>query len=147
MARYTVAEIFGKVGVAPTREEKVAVLRQNDDPGVRAMLKVAFDPGYEWDLPEGTPPFKVDRDLPIGFASNNLRGNARLFYIFEKKYTNVKRVRKEMLFINLLEGLHHSEADLVVAIKDGQLPKLYPGLDDSLVREVYPGLLAEPKRG
>lgn len=147
MARYTVAELFDRVGKAPTKEEKLEILRRNDDAGVRAMLKVAFDPEYEWDLPEGAPPFKVDRDLPVGYAANNLRGNSRLFYIFDKKYTNVKRVRKEMLFINLLEGLHHTEADLVIAIKDGQLPKLYPGLDDGLVREAYPGLLTEPKRG
>jgi len=146
MSKLTIRQVFEAVAKAPTIDEKVWLLRKHVEPGIQNWLRAAFDPAYEWDLPEGAPPTKHDRSIPEGFAHNNLKAQGRLLYIFDKRYTNVKRTRKEMLFIDLLEGLHHTDADLVVAIKDGQLPTMYAGLNEDLVRLAYPGLLSEPKR-
>lgn len=141
----SIPEILSAVGRAATVEDKVAILKKHDDQGLRLVLAVAFDPNYEWDLPEGYPPLRRDDSIPTGYAQNNLRGQTKVFYIFEKKYTNVKRAKKEALFIDLLESLERTDADLMVAVKDGQLTEKYPGLDEALVRIAYPDLLTQPK--
>ena len=146
MSKLSIKQVFEAVAQATTIDAKVLVLRQNSEPGIHNCLRAAFDPAYEWDLPEGLPPIQLDRSIPDGYAHNNLKAQSRLFYIFDKRYTKVNKTRKEMLFINLLEGLHHSDVDLIIAIKDGQLPIRYAGLNEDLVRIAYPGLLSEPKR-
>ena len=50
-----ISEIFTKINNAKDKPKKIEVLRQYDTPGMRMILKGAFDPKIEWDLPEGTP--------------------------------------------------------------------------------------------
>jgi hypothetical protein len=144
--RQTFTEIFAEVSAAPDRASKISILRQYDNPALRTVLRVAFDGAYQWDLPEGVPPFKTERNLPVGFAGSNLYGEARRLYIFDKAYTNVNSRKKETLFIGMLEGLHCLEADLLCEIKDNRMHEKYPGLTADVVREAYPGLLSETKR-
>jgi len=146
MSKLSIKQVFEAVAQAPSIDEKVWLLRKHAEPGIQNCLRAAFDPAYVWDLPEGLPPIQLDRSIPDGYAHNNLKAQSRLFYIFDKRYTKVNKTRKEMLFINLLEGLHHSDVDLIIAIKDGQLPIRYAGLNEDLVRIAFPGLLSEPKR-
>jgi hypothetical protein len=47
----------------------------------------------------------------------------RRFYIFLR--TDLKPIKREALFISLLESVHPSEAKLIIAIKDQKLHKLY----------------------
>lgn len=143
--RNTFPEIFAEVSAAPDRDAKIALLRQYDNPSLRHVLRAAFDAAYVWDLPEGVPPFKTERNLPIGFSGANLYGEARRLYIFDKAYTLVKNNRKQTLFIGMLEGLHCTEADLLCEIKDDKLHEKYPGLTADVVRDAYPGLLSETK--
>ena len=41
------------------------------------------------------------------------------------------------MFVQLLEGLHESEADLLVAAKDKVLHQKYKGLSDKVVKEAF----------
>jgi len=141
----TIPQILGELSGTPVTEDRVALLRKYEDPGIKLVLAVAFDPNFTWDLPPGYPPTRRNEAVPEGYARNNLRGQTKTFYLYEKAYTNIKRIRKEMLFVDLLESLDKSDADLLVAIKDGQLTEKYPGVDEALVRVAFPGLLTEPK--
>ena len=82
------------------------------------------------DLPEGEPPFKPDA-APLGMAPANLRMETKKFYVYLRK--DLKPIRKEQLFIGLLEAVHPSEAKLLVAIKDQKLNKLYPKITRKLL--------------
>ena len=45
--------------------------------------------------------------------------------------------KKETMFIQMLEGLHESEAKLLVAAKDKRLHQVYKGLSQQVVKEAF----------
>ena len=50
-------------------------------------------------------------------------------------------MKRESLFIEFLESLHYTEAELICLIKDGKLNEKYPSITESLVRKIFPELL------
>ena len=56
--RIGVAEFLENVSKFKKKEEKVSVLRQNDNFVIKTVLQGAFDPRIKWLLPEGDPPYK-----------------------------------------------------------------------------------------
>lgn len=93
-----------------------------NDQAVRIMLEYAFIPEKKLNLPEGDPPYREDA-APLGMSPVNLRMEMKKLYIFQR--TDVKPLRLEQLFIELLENVHPSEAKILLAIKDQKLNKLY----------------------
>lgn len=122
-------------------KDKVAKLKELQTPALMTYLAVSFDPKWEWDLPSGTPPLKGDRTLEYGMTGTNMINEARRMYVFGKQYQSVRKNKKEALWINLLEGLHQTEIELLEAIKDGNVTKLF-GLTEDHVREAFPGYLS-----
>lgn len=124
----------------------------NDDPKSitkyknEFLLKVifahAFLPTYKFQLPEGEPPFKP-ADQPMGMTDTNLYVECKRFYnVFCKP--DVKPIRREALFIGLLEGVHPEEAKVLIAVKDQQLTKLYPKITHKLVSDA--GIIPAPEK-
>lgn len=146
--KLSIPEILKLVEAAPTKAEKIAVLHKHNNAVLQTVLRLNFDPNVKLDLPEGPAPFKTDRTLPdITLSDSNLYNEARRLYIFEPghpKYNpNVKKVQKENIWIQILEGCHWTEADMLNIMKDKQLQKHYKGLTEALVRDAFPGLLSE----
>lgn len=117
MTKYLV-EILEEVNKEPT---ELAKYRENA--ALKFIFQHAFLPEHKFDLPDGTPPFKEDA-APLGMSPANLTMETKKMYIFTKA-KQLNKVRKEHLFIQLLENIHPSEAKLVIAIKDQKLNKLY----------------------
>jgi hypothetical protein len=138
--RLSIHEILDKAAQAKTRAEKIAILQANRTPVLLNILQLAFSKTYEWDLPEGTPPLaRQERNLPMGISDTNMYREARTLYLYDKAWTKVPSRRKETLFINLLEGLHYTEADMLLSIKDHTFTKRYPGITLAVVQEAFPG--------
>jgi len=49
----------------------------------------------------------------------------------------VSKTRKETLFIQMLEGLHKTEAEVLINVKDKKLNKVYKGLTEQLIKETF----------
>jgi hypothetical protein len=135
-ARPLAHEIFTKVNNAKDKPKKIEVLRQNDSQGLRQLLKAAFDPKITWDLPEGTPPY-LPNEAPAGTEHTSLLDEARRLYVFIKGGSSIGRVRKETLFIQMLESLHKDDALALVSIKDRRLNLEYKGLTENVVKEAF----------
>jgi hypothetical protein len=45
--------------------------------------------------------------------------------------------KREMMFVQMLEGLHKDEAELLIAAKDKSLHRKYKGLSDNVVKEAF----------
>ena len=130
-------EILVKVNNAKDKAKKIEVLRENDSVPLRQVLKGAFDPKIKWDLPEGTPPYK-ENDAPAGTEHTTLFTEARrLWHFVEGADQKLSKTKKEMMFIQLLEGLHKDDAALMIAVKDKALNKKYKGLTDAVVKEAF----------
>ena len=132
-----ISEIFTKINNAKDKPKKIEVLRQYDSPGMRMILKGAFDPKIEWELPEGTPPY-IENEAPAGTEHTYLEVEARRLYNFAKGGNNtINKIRKETLFIQMLEGLHASEAKVLIDVKNKSLNKTYKGLTSEVVKEAF----------
>ena len=142
--KYLVSELFDLVEKAKTKQEKITILKMNECEIVKGILALNYDPNLKFNLPSGRPPYKRDTDKPMGYQETTLNLEARRFYIWLTNEQNIKKLKKESLFIEMLEGLHYTEADLLCAVKDKELTTLYSSLTEDLVREVFPNLLPPP---
>jgi len=132
-----ISEVLSKVAKAKTKDQKVRILRENDTSPLRMILKASFDPSIEWELPEGEVPYKVN-DAPDGTEHTNLAHESRLLFHFIKGGNpKLSALRRENMFLQLLEGLSEEEAEILIAAKDGALHRKYKGLSDAVVREAF----------
>ena len=132
-----ISEIFTKINNAKDKPKKIEVLRQYDTPGMRMILKGAFDPKIEWDLPEGTPPY-IANEAPAGTEHTYLEVEAKRLYNFAVGGNDqLNKIRKETLFIQMLEGLHADEAKVLIDVKNKSLNKTYKGLTSEMVKEAF----------
>ena len=130
-------EILTKVNNAKDKPAKIAVLKKHDSVPLRQVLKGAFDPNIIWDLPEGTPPFNRN-DAPAGTEHTSLHTEARRLWHFVKGADpKLSKTRKEMMYIQMLEGLHADEAKLLISVKEKNLNATYKGLTDAVVKEAF----------
>ncbi len=131
------SEVLDKVAKAKTKKQKIELLRQNNTDALRMVLKSSFDPRIEWELPEGDVPY-TPNEAPEGTEHNMLVHEARTLYHYIKGGNpKLTQNRRENMFIQLLEGLHQSEAEIIVAAKDKGLHRKYKGLSANVVREAF----------
>ena len=120
-----------------TKKEKVSFLKYYDSDALRMVIKSSFDPKIEWAVPEGSVPFKRN-EAPAGTEHSVLAYESRKLWHFIKGADNATvQFKKEQMFIQMLEGLHESEADLLVAAKDKRLHQVYKGLSEPVVIEAF----------
>ena len=131
------SEILDKVHKAKTKDQKVSLLKQNDSEGLRMVIKSSFDPKIEWAIPEGEVPYKPN-DVPAGTEHTVLAMESKkLWHFIKGADKGTPQHKKEQMFIQMLEGLHESEADLLVAAKDKRLHQVYKGLSEPVVIEAF----------
>ena len=137
--RIGLAEFLDKVSKLKKKEDKIAALRYNDSFQIRTILQAAFDPRVKWLLPEGTPPYTpstlVDQENVL---INDCR---KLIYFVEGGSPNLKAIRRETMFVEMLEAVAPADAVLLCALKEKKLP--YKGITVDLVREAFPDLLPQ----
>ena len=131
------SEILNKVSKLKTKKQKVDFLRQHNTDALRMILKSSFDPKIVWQLPEGEVPFSPN-DAPEGTEHTVLAMEARKLYNFIQGGNNaLTQNKREMMFVQLLEGLHQTEAYMLVDAKDKILHKRYKGLSSAVVKEAF----------
>ena len=131
------SEILDKVAKAKTKEQKVNLLRQHNSAALRMVIKSSFDPNIEWELPDGDVPY-TRNDAPEGTEHNMLIHEARtLFHYIWGGNPKLSQNRRENMFIQMLEGLHESEAEIIIAAKDKSLHRKYKGLSSNVVKEAF----------
>ena len=130
-------EILIKVNNAKDKPKKIEVLRENDSVPLRQVLKGAFDPKIKFDLPEGNPPY-IKNEAPAGTEHTSLASEAKKLYHFVVGGNNaINKLKKETMFIQMLEGLHEQDAEVLMAIKNKTLNNAYKGLTANLVKETF----------
>lgn len=135
--RLSISEILEKTQEFKTRKEKVAWLKYNDSPALRMIIKYAWDENIKFLLPKGPAPYTP---MPTNEGQGMLYHEARKLYLFvEGGNPNLKQIRREQLFVQLLESIDPKDAELVINVKDKTLP--YKGLDRKLIKEAFENLL------
>jgi hypothetical protein len=130
-------EILQKVSSAKTKKEKVDLLQEYNNDGLRAVLIINFDESLKFLLPEGEVPFKPN-DAPAGTEHTRLDHEYRgLYRYFKGGDSSLKGMRREQLFVQLLEGLHEDEANLLVSACNKDIQSKYR-ITKAVVAEAFP---------
>jgi hypothetical protein len=114
MAVYrSISEIINQCSTIKSKSEKVAWLQENTSQPLQVVLKNIYDSRVEFLIPDTPPPW-----TPNEFedeAKSLLFREARRLNIFIKGggYDNLKQMKREQLFISLLEDVDNDDAKLL----------------------------------
>jgi len=129
-------EVLQKISNAKTKTQKIKLLQQHNSPALRQILIANFDESIISMLPAGDVPYEKN-EAPEETEHTKLVHEYRKLYLFFKGGANVSQSRRETLFIQLLEGLHQGEAEVLCLMKDRQIGKRWK-ITKQCVEEAYP---------
>jgi|TARA_B100001093_G_scaffold160658_2_gene153036 hypothetical protein len=141
-----VFEILEELNACTTKQRKVDLIRtkySNHTP-LQYVLRWNFDKSIQSMLPEGEPPFdKEDKD---GDSPQNLWSYLKLFpsFVNSAQGKQLPELKRENLFIEMLQALDLQEAEMICHAKDGNLSEI-SDITEDVVNAAYPdmGLVAE----
>lgn len=137
--KMTLPEIFQHISELPAGKRPTALKAiGNLTPQLKVLLKYTYHKDIKFDLPDGIPPYK-EMETPENMGHNRLPREMRKFDYFLPG-NNLAAIRRERIFIDMLEGLSPEEAKLVIMVKNKKLT--YKGFNRKLVEEVFPELFA-----
>ena len=132
-------EIFDYVSKQKTLTKKVEALKEYRCDALTTLLIWNFDDTVLSMLPEGEVPFEQN-DVPVGTDHSSLRKEYRNLYHFVKGGNDsLSKTRRESMFIQILEVLHPTEANLLCLVKDKLLENQYK-ITKGVVESAYPDI-------
>ena len=163
-----VFEVLDLVSKQRTKAKKIEVLKKYEDISLKAILIWNFDESLVSILPEGDVPYSgydeqntytggVSAKISEEVRSMHAKGNFSLGVSDGQGHTTIRRewkhfyrflrggddrlnnLRRESMFINILEGLHPLEAEIVILCKDKRLGEVYKITQD-VVAQAYPDI-------
>ena len=134
----SVYEMLQNVSKQETTEKKVAKLQEysKQAKALNIILDLVYNPKIQWLLPPGAPPYNPspkEADL-----QHVLKADARRlqYFVNTVEGKKMKPLRRETMFIELLEAVDFNDAKLLIAIKDRKLP--FNGITKKLVQQAFP---------
>lgn len=139
--RRSISEIVNHVSTVKSKEDKIAWLRENDSAPLQVVLKNIYDKGVEFLVPDSAPPWNKNEFEDE--AKSLLYREARRLNIFIKGggYDNLNQIKRESLFISLLEDVDNDDAELLANHMICQKP--VKGLTKAVLIEAFPNLIKE----
>ena len=101
---------------------------------------INFDESIVSVLPEGDVPY-TPNDAPVGTDHTRLESEYRgLYRFFKGGADKLPMLKKESMFVQLLEGLSSEEAELLVLAKDGRMNDKYKRITKAVISEAFPSI-------
>ena len=167
-------EILDLVSRQRSKSKKVEVLKKYDELPLRRILIWNFDESIKSAVPEGEVPYvgyddqntysgtlttKLTHDIramhetgsfSLGASDQQghttIRRESKNFYHFVRGGNDtMNAIRRETMFINILQGLHPLEAEIICLIKDGNLSDVYK-ITREVVEQAYPNIVWGDRR-
>ena len=138
MPQSDIVETLEMVSKAKTREEKRQILKDRENFATKAILQLNYHPDVKWKIPKGAPPYTPNENQADASLHYEVK---KLDYYVEPSPHNLPMLRREAMFVQLLERLTPKDAKLLIDMKDKKIS--YKGLSYKLVRDTWPDLLPE----
>ncbi|MAY06967.1 MAG: hypothetical protein CMO72_07460 [Verrucomicrobiales bacterium] len=161
-------EVLDAASKMRSKANKVEVIRRYGDNSLKAVLIWNFDESIVTLLPEGEVPYgsnledetktgtlsgKIDdavskmNELGSSSLGSQDQGQTTIRKEFTKFYNFLKggnpgmsSLRRESMFINILQGLHPLEAEILILVKDGRLTDKY-NITKDVASEAFPDIV------
>ncbi len=139
-----VHELLEAVDAEKVKAKKLEILRTHGEDSFKMTMIWNFDESVVSMLPDGKVPYQpVESDVQANREKglpqrSTIRNSARQFYRFIKGGDDqLNKIKRESIFINILETLPPPEAEILVLVKDKALNTKY-NITKELVAEAYP---------
>ena len=140
-------EILELVGEQRSKAKRIEILREYRDDSLTAVLIWNFDERVKSAVPEGQVPYEPN-DVPVGTDHTSLRREWKTLYHFIRGGNpTLSNLRRETMFVQLLEGLHPKEAEIICLVKDKDLESVYPKVTLDVVEQAFPDIVWGENRG
>ncbi len=138
--RLMISEVLQKAHNAKTKAQKIKILQDNNTPALRSIFIMNFDETLTPRVPLGEDVPYRKNEAPKGTEHTLLeRESKKLYRFFVGGDDTLKPMKVESMFIQLLEGLHESEAEVVVKAVNKTLHKRYR-ITKATVQEAFPSI-------
>ena len=140
MARKMISEIIKGANRLESKEERIDFLKKHNHPALLDIFRIAYDDDVVSLLPKGAPEYKKD-DAPDGYNHTTLYREFKKFKFFFKGPigSQMNPIKREKLFLDILETLHPDESEILVQAKDKKFKFKY--VTKKLVSDTFPNLL------
>ena len=160
-----VFEVLELASAQRSSAKRVEILKKYEDNSIKSILIWNFDESVISMIPEGEVPYgdpteqsayagslseNISREMAGGESATGQDLDGRNKTSLRKEWVNLynfvkggndtlTKTRREMMFINILRGLHPREAEILILVKDGLLTDKYR-LTKNMVAEAYPDI-------
>jgi len=152
VSKTLISEVLQRVSNAKTKDEKVKILQEYKTLALTKVLLCNFAKNIHFVFPEGKTPF-LALDAPKGVEHQMLIREHKMIDKMIKKDVNgvtlygcsgnskpsIQQLKKEALWIQLLESLHQEESELLDLVKDKKLTTRYKITKQNVV-DAFPEL-------
>tara|TARA_R100001509_G_C4854693_1_gene211282 strand:+ start:768 stop:1238 length:471 start_codon:yes stop_codon:yes gene_type:complete len=132
-------EILELASKQRSKAKKVEVLQKYETDALKSIFIWNFDETVISVIPSGEVPYNKN-EVPVGTDHTSLRREWKHLYNFvEGGNDGLSTIRRETMFIQMLEGLHPEEAEIICLVKDKKLADKYKITYD-VVKQAYPDI-------
>jgi len=131
-----VHEILNKVSAKNKKADKIQLLKEHESFELKTILQGTYNPNVKFLLPEGDPPYTPNE--PQSIPSTLGKQLKKMLYFVAPKGNDVNKIKRETIFIGLLEAIHPEDAKLILQMKD---KKPFKGISSAVVKEAFPNIL------
>lgn len=135
MASKSLSSILQEAAEQKNKIDKINTLKRYDSPALRSIVAHIFDPRIKFVLPEGDPPYKPSQFDTTGRLYVEIR---KLYIWVEGVGPQMPALKREKLFIDLLETVDPEDAKVLLSMKDKKSP--YKGLTLEVAMGAFPEL-------
>ena len=161
-------EVLHLLSKQRSKAKKIEVLKRYEDPSLKAIFIWKFDETIVSVLPQGEVPYtgydeqttysgtlttriseeirKMHETGSFSMGSSDKEGHTTIrreyvnfYHLLQGGNDSLNNIRRETMFINILEGLHPLEAEIIVLVKDKKLESKYK-ITKEIVSEAYPDI-------
>ena len=134
-SRKCMATIIEKIEAQTTVERQVDFLNLHSSYALKIVLGYGMDPGCKWLLPETDPPYTplfnaADQEEKFYSECKKL-----MYFVDTDEGRTVKQIKREQLFIQVLESVDPRDAKLILRMKNKQLK-----ISMEAVKQAFPNL-------
>ncbi len=132
-------EILELASKQRSKAKKIEVLKKYETDALKSIFIWNFDETVISVIPSGEVPYNKN-EVPVGTDHTSLRREWKHLYNFVKGGNDgLSTIRRETMFIQMLEGLHPEEAEIICLVKDKRLADKYKITYD-VVKQAYPDI-------
>ena len=135
-----ISEVLQKAHNAKTKAAKIKILQDNNTQALRSIFIINFDESIEPRVPMGEDVPYRPNEAPVGTEHTLLEKEAKTLYrFFEGGDDTLPGMKIESMFIQMLEGLHATEAEVLIKAVNKTLHKKYR-ITQSVVKDAFPSI-------